>query len=323
MEELVSIIVPCYNHEKYVKSCIQSIINQTYGNIELIICDDCSTDNSYHIIKEYETALQQKFKTYIYRHSENKGVCTTLNEMIRMSSGKFIKSIASDDMLSDQAIEWMVQYAQDHPFDILFTNAYKIGTDDLLPFENYTFPLLYKNPPVYGLNITGQLCSGNYILGASMYFKRETFEKYGLFDETLSYEDWEYCLRVSRSGLIEYCHLPTVFYRVSLGSLSHPSEDADGIRKNRCFYLDKKRIFNKYKSLCSQSDKSAFYSQNLRVAIILNDIQLAHQIVKEADVDGTFIEKSANLRYVLLKLGIYNFTRKIKKKLKGKPNKCK
>ena len=81
---LVSVVVPCYNHEKYVKETIESIVNQTYKNIELIVIDDGSKDNSVKVIQE----LADKYG-FTFIHRPNKGLSATLNEGIRLSKGKY------------------------------------------------------------------------------------------------------------------------------------------------------------------------------------------------------------------------------------------
>lgn len=81
-QPLVSIVIPCYNHEKYVQESIQSVIEQDYDNIELIIIDDGSSDNSVTKIKEMIQVCQKRFKRFEFRHRPNKGLCATLNEAL-------------------------------------------------------------------------------------------------------------------------------------------------------------------------------------------------------------------------------------------------
>lgn len=99
---LVTVIVPCYNHEKYVETCLDSIFRQTYKNIEVIVVDDCSPDNSAEVIKK----LQQKYDFKFIEHKENWGISKTLNDVIyNHAHGKYIKCIASDDYLTDDCVK--------------------------------------------------------------------------------------------------------------------------------------------------------------------------------------------------------------------------
>lgn len=105
---LVTVIVPCYNHEKYIETCLDSIFRQIYQNIEVIVIDDCSPDNSAEIIKK----LQQKYDFKFIEHQENWGLTKTLNDVINnYATGKYIKCIASDDYLTNNCIQILVNKA--------------------------------------------------------------------------------------------------------------------------------------------------------------------------------------------------------------------
>lgn len=96
---LVSVVIPCYNHENFVQDCIQSVIDQTYQNIELIIIDDGSSDGSVNKIQEMTELCQNRFTNFEFRHRPNKGLSATLNEAIEWCQGKYYSVIASDDMM--------------------------------------------------------------------------------------------------------------------------------------------------------------------------------------------------------------------------------
>lgn len=96
---LVSVVIPCYNHEKYVQECIRSVIGQDYDNIELIIIDDGSIDNSVQKIKSMVPACRARFSRFNFRYRANKGLTATLNEALEWCRGKYFAAIASDDLL--------------------------------------------------------------------------------------------------------------------------------------------------------------------------------------------------------------------------------
>lgn len=102
---LVSVIIPAYNHENYVQDCINSIIAQTHDNIELIILDDGSKDNTWHQIQELKGCCEKRFARVHFETKENEGTCKTLNKLIALAKGEFIYLIASDDQAKPQAIE--------------------------------------------------------------------------------------------------------------------------------------------------------------------------------------------------------------------------
>lgn len=94
MQHLVSIIMPLYNCEKYVLQAISSVVEQTYTHWELIIVDDCSTDNSYQLVQE---AIKNNSQIHLYQLPSNRGVAEARNYAIKLSKGRFIALLDSDD----------------------------------------------------------------------------------------------------------------------------------------------------------------------------------------------------------------------------------
>lgn len=103
--KLVSVLVPCYNCEKFVSKCLDSIIHQTYENIEIIIIDDGSTDGTQSILNEY---AEENSNIALVSHETNKGVSYTRNELILMAKGDFIQFVDADDWLEHNMIEEMI-----------------------------------------------------------------------------------------------------------------------------------------------------------------------------------------------------------------------
>lgn len=111
---LVSVIIPAYNHEKYVQETIQSIINQTYKNIELIIINDGSKDSTWEKINEMKSLCEQRFCRVLFESQENQGTCITLNKLINHCKGDYIYLIASDDIAKPKAIEKEYNFLSSH-----------------------------------------------------------------------------------------------------------------------------------------------------------------------------------------------------------------
>jgi len=99
---LVSIIAICYNHEKYVIETLDSILDQTYANIQLIIMDDCSSDNSVQVINDW--IKEKKVECIFVPHIENCGLCKTLNEALNYVNGDYYQAISCDDILMPEKI---------------------------------------------------------------------------------------------------------------------------------------------------------------------------------------------------------------------------
>lgn len=111
----VSVLIPAYNHENYIQETIESIINQTYPNIELIILDDGSKDKTWEKITELKPKCENRFVKIHFETKQNEGTCMTLNKLLKLSSGEFVYIIASDDLAKPQAIEKEVKFLQNNP----------------------------------------------------------------------------------------------------------------------------------------------------------------------------------------------------------------
>ena len=95
---LVSVVIPSYNHQDFVQYTIQSVLDQDYENIELIIIDDGSSDNSVEKIREMVKNCEKRFKRFEFISRANKGLCRTLNEALEWCNGEFFSIVASDDI---------------------------------------------------------------------------------------------------------------------------------------------------------------------------------------------------------------------------------
>lgn len=111
-QPLVSVVVAVYNAEVFLRDTIESVLNQNYNNIELILVDDCSTDNSREIIKEYQRR-DSRVKSFF--NDRNYNVCYTENAGINSSHGKYICTVGHDDVLENDKISKQVLYMENHP----------------------------------------------------------------------------------------------------------------------------------------------------------------------------------------------------------------
>ena len=103
MKPKVSILIPLYNSEKYIAQTIQSALNQTWENKEIIIVDDGSSDNSFEIARKFESDIVKVFL------QKNSGSCITRNEAFSFSSGEYIQYLDADDLLSPNKIEFQMK----------------------------------------------------------------------------------------------------------------------------------------------------------------------------------------------------------------------
>lgn len=116
MNDLVSVIIPSYNHGQYVEETIMSVINQSHKNIELIIIDDCSTDKTDEIINSFKNDCEKRFVRFLYiKKEKNMGVVDSVNKLIDIANGEYILGVASDDVLKPQLIERLLNFIKDEP----------------------------------------------------------------------------------------------------------------------------------------------------------------------------------------------------------------
>lgn len=131
MNLLVSVIVPIYNVEKYLKECLDSLVNQTYSNVEIILINDGSRDNSAQIAKYYV----DKFENFVLYEQENKGLSAARNLGIEHSKGEYICFLDSDDYLVNDAIARLVQLAQNKNLDLIKFSAFSFYDEDRTLFR--------------------------------------------------------------------------------------------------------------------------------------------------------------------------------------------
>ncbi len=147
---LVSVILPVYNGEQYLKESVESILNQTYRKIELIIINDCSSDNSDEIIKSFEDE-----RINYHKNLENLNLIQTLNKGISISKGKYIVRIDQDDIALPERIEKQVLYMETNP-ECVVCGSYiqlikkDILTDEIVKYysnnDDIKFALLFHSP---------------------------------------------------------------------------------------------------------------------------------------------------------------------------------
>ncbi len=131
MSELVSIIMPCYNVESYMRESVNSVIAQTYANWELIVVDDCSTDNTCELMQEL-SMLDDRIK--ISRNSANVGGAQTRNNGIDMASGRYIAYLDSDDLWVPEKLSSQIEFMESNNIGFTYSNyrQFCVGLEDVV-----------------------------------------------------------------------------------------------------------------------------------------------------------------------------------------------
>ena len=174
----ISILIPTYNNENYISSCLESVINQTYKNIEILIINDCSTDNTQKILKEF--AKKDK-RIKIITNNKNYGYGKSLNIGIKSSKGDYIQIVESDDFIEPEMSEILLNQALKHNTDIIKSDFYIIKKNKKNKSKNHT------NYPI-NQNINTTTNPELYLLKPSVWsflFKKEFLIKNNIiFNET-------------------------------------------------------------------------------------------------------------------------------------------
>ena len=120
---LVSLLIVSYNHAEWILDTLESYQKQTYDNMQLVIIDDCSTDNTAEIIQKW--IIQNSIECTFIVHQTNQGVCKTYNEGVQLCKGKYYSSISGDDILSPTKTEQQVHFfeQQDNSVGMVYSNA--------------------------------------------------------------------------------------------------------------------------------------------------------------------------------------------------------
>ncbi|WP_338470681.1 glycosyltransferase family 2 protein [Niallia sp. XMNu-256] len=129
---LVSIIIPTYNTEKYIHACIQSVLNQTYQNFEIIVVDDGSTDGSVEAVKQFDNS-----RIRVYQNEKNSGPSYSRNRAIELAKGEFIAILDSDDWWDPNRLKNMMKVMNEKDLDLIFDNLLYIREGERSPWTTY------------------------------------------------------------------------------------------------------------------------------------------------------------------------------------------
>ena len=150
--ELVSIIMPSWNTGNFIAESIQSVINQTYKNWELIIVDDCSTDNTDEVVSFYK---DQRIK-YL-KNEKNSGAAITRNKALREAQGEWIAFLDSDDLWAPEKLEHQINFMKNNGYNLSFTEYEKID-EESKPLNVYVSgPEMVNKRKMYNYDYIGQL----------------------------------------------------------------------------------------------------------------------------------------------------------------------
>ena len=185
-KDLVSFIMSTYNSEETVSKSIESMLNQTYENIEILIMDDFSNDNTYKICENYSRTNENIF---LFRNNKNIGLTKSLNKLLNHSKGAYIARQDADDTSMPERIQKQFEFIKSNKLDGCSARSNIIGHKRVIPGLSYFFPIKlimkYKNPFIHG----------------TLFIKKSVLSDLGGYDERFIYsQDYKLMSDILQKG---------------------------------------------------------------------------------------------------------------------------
>lgn len=228
-EKLVTVLVITFNSSATVIETLESIKQQSYRNLELIICDDVSTDTTAEICRIWLSHNSARFKTArVHVGDKNGGVSKNLNRGLSLASGDWIKVIAGDDLLTENCIDEFIAFVEvgDKASDpkVVFSKSRPFSDDESGNRIYHSFKYTgYRR--FFNLTASKQfqlLLRRNYVQGPTLFVSRDFINDLGGFDRNCMIEDWSIALKSTLAGAkISLLDEELVHYRVHPNSLSN------------------------------------------------------------------------------------------------------
>lgn len=215
---LVSIITVCRNSESTIKDTIESVLNQTYSNLEYIIVDGKSTDKTLDIVKEYEEIFQEKGIVYRYISEKDAGIYDAMNKGIAMAKGELIGIINSDDWYEPNAIEVAADWYRKERYDLFYADLRIVGTEK-------SFIKKAKD---------SQWITSRYWNHPTTFIPKCLYEKYHYKNENI-HDDWDLILKI-RKNKCKVCVVNKVLANFRRNGVSHEKSIKKALERARIKY---------------------------------------------------------------------------------------
>lgn len=210
MEQVVSVCIPVYNGEKYIAKAIKSVLEQTYDNFELLVVNNCSTDKTEKIVKEFT----DKRLRYI-KNKNNVGMVGNWNICLDNAEGEYIQFLCADDYLPNNCLEMKINAIKKIQGSIVFNSTYLVNKNEEIIMKRRPY---HSNRHFGGKKIASMSFLKKNVFGepSNVMFSKEASRKVGHFDTKLCYcADWDYWLKLCMHGEVHYIDEYLSYYRVS------------------------------------------------------------------------------------------------------------
>jgi glycosyltransferase involved in cell wall biosynthesis len=219
LDPLVSIGIPFYNAENYIIQTLESVKSQFYKNIELLLYDDASTDNSLELVQNWLTLNHHRFiKALLFEGDVNRGVGYASKYLSNNAKGIYFQKLDADDIILCDKLSKQVSFLEYHPnISMVYSNVFRIDSLGFKLEKDYFSYQKFKNvsnqiaPSGF---IFDYLLEENFIPASSVLLRLDCINSIGGYDDTLFSEDWDLWLRISTKYEIQFLSGFTCEYRI-------------------------------------------------------------------------------------------------------------
>jgi len=274
-QPLVTVICICYNHARFVTEALDSVLNQTYPDIELIVIDDGSTDGSGKVIKKWMASHPE---ATMILNGKNLGYCKTFNKAWQISKGTLFVDLSADDVLLPnrivEGVKTIEQAGED--FGVTFSDAQYIdeqGNPLWLHSEKNTHSTIPKG------DVYKDVIERYFICSPTMMFRKSVLDSLNGYDESLAFEDFDFWIRASRNFKFIYSPEVLVKKRIVSTSMSvRQFERSDPQRWSTLEVCKKIKQLNRNKEESKALKRRVFYE--LGVSLRSYDFKLGYSFWK-------------------------------------------
>ena len=255
LQPLISVILPTFNHAKFLKKAIESVIKQSYSKWELIIVDNNSVDETFEIVNSYLDGRIKYFKI------QNNGVIAASRNLgINSSAGSWIAFIDSDDWWTSNKLVKSIEFINTDKFDLIYHDLFLANKTNQNIFKKLATSRSLCSPIYQDL-----LLNGNGILNSSVIVRKEILKEVGLISceiNKVTWEDYDCWLRISRITN-RFCYIKETlgYYWAGGGNMTNPDQDLKNAKsiyniylKDYCDYIPSWILFSEGKALVSKGN---------------------------------------------------------------------
>ncbi len=263
--------MPCYNHAQFLVESVRGILSQNHPDLELIIVDDCSSDNSWELI---ENLAATDRRIIPIQHERNRGASKSRNDGLRRARGEFVGFCDADDVWERDKLKVQLKLLRDNPgFDLVYCDTLII--DEHGQPTGTRFSELFAPPKHPSGCLFKELVTRNFINMQSILMRRECLQSAGYFDENIKWvEDWWYWIKVSRDHRFLYSQESLAKYRVHSQSTGFTQKRGYQINRFKVF----RRVLRRYVDLPSFASAKIYYKMGVNL-LLLNKRQFGRRML--------------------------------------------